>query len=205
MRVTKFCISALSMLLATGPLAAEVYKWVDENGLVHYGDHVPAKYADQDKEILNSQGIRVGTIEGRKTPEEVAAEALHRQEEEAKRQRREQDRILLDTYLSVEEIVMLRDRRLELLEAQTQVTEAYIGQLQDKLSKLENEASVYNYPQKAGSELPSMPTQLGEEIQTTMRSIIDNEEQLTLRKAVHSRIKSKFDQDIERFGELKGL
>ncbi len=205
MSVGKLCIPALSMLLATGPLAAEIYKWVDENGLIHYGDHVPAKYADQTKEILNSQGIRVGTIEGRKTPEELAAEALRRQEEEAKRQRREQDRILLETYLSVEEIVMLRDRRLELIEAQTRVTEAYLGQLQNKLSKLENEATAYNYPKKAGSELPSLPTQLGEEIKATTRSIIDNEEQLTQRKAVHSRIKSKFDQDIERFGELKGL
>ena len=64
------------MLLASAALHAEVYKWVDENGLVHYGDHIPAKYAEQSKEILNDQGIRVGIIEGRKTPEELAAEAM---------------------------------------------------------------------------------------------------------------------------------
>lgn len=193
------------MLLASAALHAEVYKWVDENGLVHYGDHIPAKYAEQSKEILNDQGIRVGIIEGRKTPEELAAEAMRREEEEAKRQRHEQDRILLDTYLSVEEIIMLRDRRLHLIEGQTQVTEAYVGQLQDKLSKLENEATGYNFPYEADSDLPPLPTRLGDDIQATTQSIIDNEERLAQRKAVHSRIKSKFDQDIERFRELRGL
>ncbi len=205
MRFGKLCIPALSMLLAAQPLVAEIYKWVDENGVVHYGDHIPARFAEQDKEILNSQGVRIGTIDGRKTPEELAAEALRRDEEEAKRQRREQDRILLETYLSIEEIVMLRDRRLKQIEGQTQVTEAYIGQLQDKLSKLENEASAYNYPYKTGSELPPVPIELGEQIRATTQSIVDNEEQLVLRKTVYSRIKSKFDQDIQRFGELKGL
>ncbi len=28
--------------LLSGPLAAEVYKWVDENGRTHYGEHPPA-------------------------------------------------------------------------------------------------------------------------------------------------------------------
>ena len=28
--------------LLSGPLAAEVYKWLDENGGTHYGEHPPA-------------------------------------------------------------------------------------------------------------------------------------------------------------------
>ncbi|MGH8712274.1 MAG: DUF4124 domain-containing protein, partial [Burkholderiales bacterium] len=28
--------------LFSGPLAAEVYKWLDENGSTHYGEHPPA-------------------------------------------------------------------------------------------------------------------------------------------------------------------
>jgi len=56
----------------------QVYKWIDEKGVVHYGDAVPPQYADQDKTILNSQGVQVGTIPGRRTPEQQAAEAAHR-------------------------------------------------------------------------------------------------------------------------------
>ena len=38
-------VVSLAMLLAAAPLPAEIYRWVDEAGRVHYGD---AKPADQD-------------------------------------------------------------------------------------------------------------------------------------------------------------
>ena len=42
----------------------KLYRWVDKNGQVHYGDSVPAEYAEQDREVLNRQGVPVGREEG---------------------------------------------------------------------------------------------------------------------------------------------
>ena len=46
------------------------------------------------------------------------------------------DQALLATYLSVEEIVMHRDRRVELFQAQSRVTELYLRNLERRLTKL---------------------------------------------------------------------
>src|SRR5579863_4624666 len=51
-----------------------LYKWVDSQGVTHYGDQVPPEYAGQDQQVINSQGVVINRIEGQKTPEQLAAE-----------------------------------------------------------------------------------------------------------------------------------
>ena len=53
------------------------------------------------------------------------------------------DKALLATYLSVEEIVMHRDRRIELFQAQSRVTELYLRNLERRLTRLKHEAAKY--------------------------------------------------------------
>ena len=38
---------------------AGLYRWIDENGAVHYGDKVPAKYLKLEDDELNDQGTAV--------------------------------------------------------------------------------------------------------------------------------------------------
>lgn len=54
-----FCCAllALAVLLATGANAAEVYRWVDENGEVHYSEALPPNLKDQQHDVLNESGI----------------------------------------------------------------------------------------------------------------------------------------------------
>jgi hypothetical protein len=40
--------------------AAEVYRWVDENGEVHYSESLPPDYKDSGHDVLNRQGMVVG-------------------------------------------------------------------------------------------------------------------------------------------------
>lgn len=40
-------LCALAVLLAATPIAAEVYKWTDKDGRVHYGDRPPAPQAPE--------------------------------------------------------------------------------------------------------------------------------------------------------------
>src|SRR5210317_1867673 len=106
------------------PLAAvadepRVFKWVDDNGQVHYGDSVPVEYAELPKEVLNERGVVVDNVAGKMSEEE---RELARRESErllAREKQRRADQALLATYLSVEEILMHRDRRVELFQAQS--------------------------------------------------------------------------------------
>lgn len=48
-----------AVLCSSGATAAEVYRWVDENGEVHYSESLPPNYRDQGHDVLNEQGIVV--------------------------------------------------------------------------------------------------------------------------------------------------
>ena len=99
------------------PAQAKMYKWVDENGVTHYGDSIPAQYQEKSKEISN-RGI---VINKGQTPEErKAKEDEEAQQKETKLQRAEQKRLdnaLLSTYTDEKDIDLRRDRDLQQVEA----------------------------------------------------------------------------------------
>ena len=117
---------ALATLTAAAGQTEVVYKWVDENGQIHYGDSIPPEYSDLPKQVLNEHAVTVDHLEGRKTEEQLAAEAKAKELEMQKELQLRADKALLATYLSVEEIIMHRDRRIELFQAQARVTELYL-------------------------------------------------------------------------------
>ena len=61
---------ALIGRLAVGQ--GQLYRWVDDDGVVHYGDHVPPQYASRNRDLLNTQGVTVGSEIGALTNEERA-------------------------------------------------------------------------------------------------------------------------------------
>lgn len=46
MNIRKFLILFLLGALPLSAVAGNIYRWVDDNGMVHYGDTVPDKYKD---------------------------------------------------------------------------------------------------------------------------------------------------------------
>lgn len=67
-RVFLWTAALFALLFAGTAAAAKVYRWVDENGEIHYSESLPPDYQDKGHDILNRQGMVVE--EGRKlTPE----------------------------------------------------------------------------------------------------------------------------------------
>ena len=63
------CTAALVALLFAGTaMGAQVYRWVDENGEVHYSESLPPDYQDNGHDVLNRQG-RVVKEDQKLTPE----------------------------------------------------------------------------------------------------------------------------------------
>ncbi|HUO82726.1 MAG TPA: DUF4124 domain-containing protein [Gammaproteobacteria bacterium] len=200
-------LAALGALPAAA--GADVYRWVDENGVVHYGDRIPPEASRHDREVLSERGIALESLPGERTPEQRAAEARQRgieAERRAVRERRlNRDRVLLSTYLSVQEIEMLRDRRLELLDAQTRLTEQHLENLHKRFKSLESEAERYDYPPGTASDKPPLPADLEDEMLDVNKSVQRYETSLERRKAERGELSRQFADDIGRFRELKGL
>jgi hypothetical protein len=187
--------------------AAKLYKWVDEKGVVHYGDTIPPEYANRDRSVLNDKGVRVGFEEGEVTEEERAAAARKEAEAEAARaakaEEARRDRTLLETYGSVTDIEDLRDRRLTLLESQIKVTELYLDNLRKRLVALQEEASNYK-PYTTRENAPHIPENLALDISRTADSINNYEQTLARTRSDQEALRIAFDKDIRRFKELKG-
>jgi len=56
MRILSLLFLATGLVLA-GSAHAEVYKWVDENGEVHYSEALPPDFQDKKADVLNSEGV----------------------------------------------------------------------------------------------------------------------------------------------------
>jgi hypothetical protein len=185
----------------------KIYSWVDEHGKVQYGDRIPPQYANQDRDVLNEHGVRVGFEEGEITASERAVQEERERAAEAERQARaaiaRHDRMLLETYLSIDDIEDLRDRRLELLESQIKLTEVYLGNLRKRLVSLQSEASHYK-PHTAKPDAPQIPENLAVDLSRTMASIALYEQTLARTRADQASLRESFDKDIVRFRELKG-
>src|SRR5580698_164387 len=74
--------------------APAAYKWVDDQGVVHYGDSVPPQYAQKETTLLNKQGVAIGHKDASKSAAELAAEAAA--QEQLARQK-QHDSVLLAT------------------------------------------------------------------------------------------------------------
>ena len=200
-------ISVAVCLLLPLAVAAQqkgTYSWVDDDGVRHYGDKIPAEYADKPKQVVNEHGVTIGHIEGRKTEEQIEAERVAKELAVQQELQRRADQALLSTYVNVEEIEMHRDRRIELFQAQARVTELYLRNLRRRQDQLKTEAGRFK-PYSSDPEAPMVEPSLIEEIQETEGSIERHEKNLKQFRNEERQIKERFECDINRVMSLKGL
>jgi hypothetical protein len=157
-----------------------------------------------EKQILNSHGVAVGVMHGKKTAEEIAEENRIAELRREKQLQRRQDEALLATYLSVDEIIMHRNRRVELFQAQSRVTELYLRNMMRRMTALREEASKYR-PYSDDPEAEMIDPELAEDILVTKATIKRHQANLARFHEDEQSIVARFDGDIDRFKSLKGM
>jgi hypothetical protein len=195
----------LALACATGAAYAQTskgpvsYRWVDEHGVVHYGDSVPPKYASDSRQILNSQGVEIGHVDAEKTAGQLAAEAKESQRRVAQKQH---DYFLLSTYTSVKDIEALRDERLSQIAAQQTAAQQYVQSLQSRLAALQSRAQGFQ-PYSTRPNAPRMPDDLAQELVHTLNEVRLQNQAMQARSLQEEQVKAQFQSDIERFEQLK--
>jgi uncharacterized protein DUF4124 len=202
-------ILLLALACAAGSVSAQnssdsdkgsvAYRWVDEHGVVHYGDSIPPKYARNSREILNSQGVEIGHVDAEKTPEQAAAEEHAEEKRVAQRQH---DYFLLSTYTSVKDIESLRDERLSQLEGQQTAARQYLQSLQSRLTSLQDHAQQFK-PYNSSPNARRMPDDLAQELVQTLNEVLVQNQAIQTRTDQEEQVRAQFQSDIDRFEELK--
>jgi hypothetical protein len=121
----------LPLLFLVPPLDAQIYRWVDDAGVVHYSRTPPPAAAEREIRELDARGLEREVRPAPPTAEDRERAALAREQQRLEAERLEQERArqqaeaaarevrvrqLHQAYASVEDIEEQRDRRLGMVQ-----------------------------------------------------------------------------------------
>jgi hypothetical protein len=191
----------LLILLAAHPAWAKTYKWVDEHGVTHYGDSMPAQYAGKGRSELSSEGLVIkktapaATPEQRKSMEEAAAQ--QKVEAQVQLEQSRKDKALLDTYTSEQEIDLSRDRNLQQEDVVMQTLQMQIKAAQKKLDKHKQQAAAMTRSKRP------VPPDLNEDIQSAEQEIQRLNARVEQKQNDVAATRANYEASKARFRELK--
>lgn len=194
-----FSVLMVALLLTAATADAAMYRWVDSNGRVHYGDTLPSTYQKSGAAEMNKQGSVIRRTQSeaeRKAEAEHLAEQKRIQEEEQKQA--QLDRALTATYTSEAEIDLARDRALEHhklaikgAEIRAKAVESNLGELNARV------AAIQKSGRPVAPNLKEQVAQAANERLELKRTILTNEEAMV-------KVRERYEADKERFRALKG-
>jgi hypothetical protein len=197
--------AAAAVIVLAAPLAVadtsaphQNYSWVDKNGERHYGDAVPPEYAQQERRVLNSQGVEVQRVDAEKNAQQMA-EARKRQQ--AIDDKAQHDHFLLTTYTSTKDIERLRDERLDQIDGQIKATIAYIDSLDARLKTLQQRALMFK-PYNTRPDARRMPDDLAEQLVRASNEVRTQRRSMDRHQQEQISVRAQFEADIARFREL---
>ena len=188
--------STLGTLLLLGgagaPAAETVYKYEDQ-GLITYQDRAPSSSQDNGHVILNQQGVVLRQVLSRQERRE-----LRKREREAELARI-RDRALLATFTTEEDLLRTRDDRIGMIDGLISRLDDRIRILSERLAVVDKRVQMQEKSLGAGKAQESL---YGE--QRSLQRNIENAWSLIDSKAAErSELATKFDDDLERYRELK--
>jgi hypothetical protein len=203
-------IFVLAIVLATPALAQQggreaLYRCHDLHGKMHVSSSLPAECQDRDTEVLNQRGNVVRVIEGAETKaKRLAEEGDIAKAQKEKADRALEDRVLIDTYLTVADIERLRDQRLDLVDTQLKITEQHVTTLKERVERLRQQSARFK-PYADKPNAPPLPDHIAEELINTLKSVSVDQQTIDIKRNEQATMTAKFAKDIKRFKELKGI
>jgi hypothetical protein len=104
----------------------------------------------------------------------------------------------------VQELEVLRDNRLELVDAQLTIQEQSLSNLRAQRAQIERIAARYA-PVNTGADAPPLPDELAEDLERSSSDIQTQEANLERRRQERENIRRTFETDIERYKELRAI
>ena len=200
MRYVLFSLPAI-LLVSSFSAQAKMFKWVDEEGQMHFGDKIPPQYMVKEHQELNESGVVTKHKAAAKTAEEkAAARRLEREKKKAalvEKKKKQRDRVLLDTYTTERDLIVARDSRLDAVDSQIQLAETIISDSNKSIDSLEKQVTQI----KASNR--EVPVDVYQRIDSEKQQIAVQSKVMASHKKRRDDISTQFNGYIERFKVLK--
>jgi hypothetical protein len=204
-------ICLVTGLVLAGSVQAKVYKWVDENGEVHYSESLPPDFQDRKADVLTNEGITQQkdlTLvppppppdKGKPAPGELPRDASGQKRAEPlyspEQVKQQQDALLLLRYDSEQEIVDAMEVEIKqlgydaaLLEgSRSSLLDAYRGNIREAADK-----------QRAGL---AVEPELIAQIDGIKQKLASNSVTMDTVKQRQAVIRQKFDEELATYRRL---
>lgn len=194
---------ALGLVYGAPTVAEDVYRWVDEDGKVHYGRTLPPEYANKPYDILNSQGVVIERVTDplarQKAPKDADGKIKVVEEEldEGDDQLFHSDQLLVLRYHSIEEIEEAMEGEVAQLkydallnnQSRASAMTALVGQVRSAANR-----------QRAGL---AVEAETENDINSVRQSIRRSERALAELQEREAKIRAAFLEDLERYRYLQ--
>jgi hypothetical protein len=165
---------------------SKIVKWKDANGVTHYGDKMPAQEAGRVNSVLNNQGTVI------KTNESFNAKDNSVETDKRSAEQQRQDKALLASYSSAEEINLAEKRNLKSDEAALLLLNQSLDDSKNSLLKIQARFS--------GKKMPVPATEVAQDYQA---KIPKTKSQIVSVQISIAQTKARFEQYRSRYLELK--
>jgi len=165
----------------------KIIKWVDDKGVTHYGDTLPAQFANKNS-VINSQGITIQRNDPRNQSVEESPEAIEQQRK---------DRALMASFTNEQEIDLARDRHLQMDEITVQ------GLQQRRVTAVKQLDSNRKFADGFKQRNKAIPPDLDQDLKDNQAEIGRIDAQIKQQQDIMDATRKRFAADKQRFIDLK--
>ncbi|WFP48746.1 DUF4124 domain-containing protein [Methylomonas sp. EFPC3] len=187
----------MPMLAADPAFAKKMYRWVDDSGNVYFSDQVPPDQIQHKRETLNEKARVTDVVEKAKTAEQLTQQKrldeLRKEQEKIITKQAANDKVLLSTFRSVDDLEKAIANKLAAIDAARKVIEGNIDLLESQLRQQQQQAANL---ERSGSKLPD---KLLGDIAASKQQIDAAKQDLQRHQVERQNSEKEFKADVARF------
>ena len=221
---SRILFAVLLCTMASAHAQSTLFRCVDDKGVTHYGETMPAACAKKDVTEMSKQGRTIRKLDAPLTPEQqkakAEADAKKRDDDKKVADQRQKDLALLGTYGAEREIDVIRDKDVAQLDGRRKFLDARVADVDARLEKVNNQMEFYVAGKsksakakdakdaKDGKEGKSnereVPPQLQADFDRAKSDRANLMLEMTRLEADKKAIIARYEGEKERFRRLKG-
>lgn len=186
------------LVLSPTTFAKKFFRWVDAEGEVHYSYTIPPSVSQKGYTKINESGRHIETISSadqQTTPEQNTEETSgNKQTAEQIEAQKKYDNYLRATYLSIEELTAVYEKKKQVIEDQNKLYDSRILSLTDAIKKAEKQ--IKTLKNKAQKE------KMQKYIDSSQESITVYKEMIEENQAKQEKLSANYEKDKTRLTEL---
>lgn len=201
-RLAATLLFGINMLITTPAAAAQLYRFIDDNGTPTLSKTLPAEISQQGYDILDEKSMRLiqrvpPALTASQIAEQQQAEQAAKIAAESQRKQAIYDHSLKTRYQSEQDLLNARDRDLQQRESQLATLKEKRRDFYQRLHQTQQQA--------AENELSgiSLSENMKNRLHTTQQELTNNQQRIEQLQAEINDLTRVYEQDLQRFRLLQ--